>query len=72
MESSQKPLRFILPLLKARITNVTQLIDGSSKQRVKMEIGGSTTVTFDVTDLADVRVGDLCTLYTEVPMKEAN
>jgi hypothetical protein len=61
MESTEKPLRVVWPLLKARVSSY----EGG---KCKLEIGGSTTITVDVQhpQVYDIRVGDLLTLYTEV------
>ncbi len=70
MESLEKSkrMRFVLPLVKCPVTEITQLV-GTDKQRIKIALGGSTTMTFEVSNLADLRMGDLMTLYTEAPMK---
>lgn len=56
-----KPLRAILPLLKARVVSRTA-------DEFKIAIGGSTTITIGPANMAmyDIRDGDLLTLYTEV------
>ncbi len=68
-EPATKGMRFILALTKVPVMDVTQTLEA---QRVKLALGGSTTMTFDVTNAADVRIGDILTLYTEVPIREAN
>lgn len=68
MEPVEKQgMRFILALTKVTVMDVSQTLGG---QRVKLALGGSTTMAFDVTDAADVRVGDILTLYTEVAIKK--
>jgi len=57
---TNKPLRAILPLGKARIVD-------RSPTSFKMAIGGSTTIEVGCNmSLYDIRDGDLLTLYTEV------
>ena len=56
------PTRLILPLMKCRVTERTEGM-------IKIAIGGSTTVTIflgELSDVADVKAGDVLTLYTEV------
>lgn len=61
---SNKPLRAILPLLKARII---ERGDGFFKIGFGSEYGSPTTIRISCnTSLYDIRDGDLLTLYTEV------
>lgn len=52
-------LRMILVLGKFRVTE-------RQTNLMKIALGGSTTMTCTLPDQADVREGDLLTLYTEV------
>ena len=54
-----KPLRLILQLGKFRVIERENL-------QMKLALGGSTTMTVTLPEYADVRAGDLLTLYTEV------
>lgn len=57
---TEKRLRAILPLLKARIVD-------RGPDYFKLAIGGSTTITVNChMAMYDIRDGDLLTLYTEV------
>lgn len=63
-------MRAILPLGKARVI-------GRGSTSFKMAIGGSTTITINIGNMAlyDIKDGDLLTLYTEVllaPAKDAS
>ena len=63
-----KQTRLVLILGKFPVTEVSRAFRG---WRMKVQLGGTTTATFEnVPDMADVRVGDLLTLYTEVLTKE--
>jgi len=62
MESAQgpvKPLRLVLNLGKYRVASRENL-------QMKIALGGSTTMTVTLPPHADVREGDILTLYTEV------
>lgn len=65
MESAQKPgvdshsLRLILSLGKFRVISRQNL-------QMKIALGGSTTMTVSLPPHADVKEGDILTLYTEV------
>jgi hypothetical protein len=59
MESAKDSLRLVLVLGKFRVTERTNLT-------MKIALGGSTTMTVTLPPQADVREGDLLTLYTEV------
>jgi hypothetical protein len=61
MESTQKQMRAILPLLKGRVVDRGDF-------GFKIAIGGSTTITVGLNNphLYDIKDGDLLTLYTEV------
>ena len=54
-----KPLRIVLNLGKYRVLERSEL-------QMKLALGGSTTMTVDLTPFMDVKAGDLLTLYTEV------
>ena len=54
-----KPLRLILQLGKFRVIERENL-------SMKLALGGSTTMTVTLPEYADVKSGDLLTLYTEV------
>lgn len=59
-----KPLRAILPLLKARIVD-------RGPDYFKLSIGGSTTITINCRiEMYDIRDGDLLTVYTEVLIRK--
>ena len=57
--ATYKPLRLVLVLGKFRVSD-------RSANSMKIELGGSTTMTVTLPDGADVKAGDLLTLYTEV------
>lgn len=57
-----RQMRMILVLGKYRVSQ-------KSEGTIKVELGGSTTMTFGLPEICDVREGDLLTLYTEVLMK---
>ena len=59
MEPSSGTLRLRLVLGKFRVLERTAL-------EMKVALGGSTTMTVTLPEYADVRAGDLLTLYTEV------
>jgi hypothetical protein len=59
MEPTPSPVRLILALGKFRVTH-------RSENLMKIALGGSTTMTVTLPDHADVREGDILTLYTEV------
>ncbi len=59
MESTQAPMRIVLVLGKFRVTERTET-------HMKIALGGSTTMTCNVTKDMDVKAGDLLTFYTEV------
>ena len=62
-----KPLRTILPLLKAPITDFDQ---GSLTIAIGATYGAPTTIKVILdTSRYDLRRGDVVTLYTEVMMK---
>lgn len=69
MESAKEQMRLRLVLGKFRVTDVTQTLSG---QVMKVALGGSTTMTAPLPDRADIQIGDLLTLYTEVLLKEQN
>lgn len=58
-DATRKPLRLVLVLGKFRV-------DERTANAMKIALGGSTTMTVTLPDGADVRAGDLLTLYTEV------
>lgn len=60
--ATRKPLRLVLVLGKFRVTDRTE-------SAMKLALGGSTTMTCTLPDGADVKAGDLLTLYTEVLYK---
>ncbi len=62
MEPAKEPMRLRLVLGKFRVVDLRG-------QTMKVALGGSTTMTCQLPDLADVREGDLLTLYTEVLVK---
>lgn len=63
----KRPLRLRLVLGKFRVTEVHPAPLGPGYQ-AKIELGGSTTMTVLIPwDIADIRHGDLVTLYTEIP-----
>ena len=55
----RKPFRLVLVLGKFRVSERTEAV-------MKLELGGSTTMTVTLPPHADVKAGDLLTLYTEV------
>ena len=55
----RKPFRMVLVLGKFRVSERTEAA-------MKVELGGSTTMTVTLPPHADVKAGDLLTLYTEV------
>ena len=55
----RKEFRFILNLGKYRVTE-------RNANQIKIALGGSTTMTVTLPEMADVRAGDILTLYTEV------
>ena len=57
--ATKKQLRLILVLGKFRVSDRTA-------NTMKIELGGSTTMTVTLPDRADVKAGDLLTLYTEI------
>lgn len=57
--ATRKQLRLILVLGKFRVSD-------RQNNLMKLELGGSTTMTVTLPDGADVKAGDLLTLYTEV------
>jgi hypothetical protein len=59
MEPTSSPIRLVLVLGKFRVTH-------RSENLMRIALGGSTTMTVTLPDQADVREGDLLTLYTEV------
>jgi hypothetical protein len=61
MEPAKDPLRtrMILALGKYRVVE-------RREAQMKLALGGSTTMTIPLPPYADVREGDLLTLYTEV------
>jgi hypothetical protein len=62
-----KPIRAILPLLRAPITSFT---DHSITIAIGAQYGSPTTIRVDVpTTHYDLRNGDIVTLYCEVLMK---
>ena len=58
MESVKEP-RLVLVLGKFRVTN-------RQNNLMKIALGGSTTMTVTLPEWADVKAGDILTLYTEV------
>ena len=58
MESVKEP-RLVLVLGKFRVTN-------RQNNLMKIALGGSTTMTVTLPEWADVKAGDVLTLYTEV------
>lgn len=59
MEPAKTALRLVLNLGKYRVTERENL-------QMKLALGGSTTMTVTLPPHADVKAGDLLTLYTEV------
>ena len=59
MEPTKAQVRLILVLGKFRVTE-------RQHNLMKIALGGSTTMTVTLPDGADVREGDILTLYTEV------
>jgi hypothetical protein len=59
MEPPQTPLRYVLILGKYRVIERGEGV-------MKLALGGSTTMTVTLPPQADVRAGDILTLYTEV------
>ena len=55
----RKPFRMVLVLGKFRVSERTSAV-------MKLELGGSTTMTVTLPPHADVKAGDLLTLYTEI------
>ena len=55
----RKPFRMVLVLGKFRVSERTSAM-------MKLELGGSTTMTVTLPPHADVKAGDLLTLYTEI------
>jgi hypothetical protein len=53
-------MRLLLVLGKFRVTE-------RQHDLMKVALGGSTTMTVTLPEYADVREGDILTLYTEVP-----
>ena len=68
-DALRKPLRLVLVLGKFRVLE-------REANLMKLALGGSTTMTVTLPDRADVKAGDLLTLYTEVlyasPKEPAN
>ena len=58
-EALRKQTRLVLVIGKYRVTERENL-------QMKLALGGSTTMTVTLPEYADVRAGDLLTLYTEV------
>lgn len=56
-------IRYILTLGKIQVVDVNKGVLG---QRVKVMFPGSVSATFEAPANADVKVGDVLTLYTEV------
>jgi hypothetical protein len=64
MEPFEDKVRITLVLARVRVSKVDKGLTGI---RFVMELpGGPFTITADVPIVADVQVGDLLTLYTEV------
>ena len=63
MESLAHALRYRLIFGKFRVKAVTKGLTG---QRFDIDLGNSITITVDAPIRADVKLGDLLTLYTEV------
>ena len=61
----RKPFRMVLVLGKFRVSERTA-------GAMKVELGGSTTMTVTLPPQADVKAGDLLTLYTEVLYAQDN
>ena len=61
----RKPFRMVLVLGKFRVSERTSAM-------MKLELGGSTTMTVTLPPHADVKAGDLLTLYTEILYAEPN
>lgn len=64
MESVTDKVRYVLVLGKYRVT-------ARGDTFMKLALGGSTTMTVTLPPKADVREGDILTLYTEV-LTDAN
>lgn len=58
-DALRKPLRLVLVLGKYRVTE-------RQNEQMKLALGGSTTMTVTLPPQADVKAGDILTLYTEV------
>ena len=67
MSNNKKQVRAVWPLLKARITNITE---GGCSIMIGAEFGSPTTMHIK-SDMRgyDLRDGDIVTLYTEIPLK---
>lgn len=63
MESIENALRFKVALGKFQVTAVSLGLTGT---RFTIQLPNSVTMTIDAPLRADVRVGDMLTLYTEV------
>ena len=63
MESASPSLRILVILGKYRVTKVEKGVFGT---KFRMDMGNSVFVDADLGVSADVRVGDLLTIYTEV------
>lgn len=64
MEPTENKMRYVLILGKFRVTERTE-------SQMKLALGGSTTMTVALPPRADVKAGDILTLYTEV-LTDAN
>lgn len=63
METIPEPLRLVLILGKFQIKSISKGLTGT---KFALDMGNSVTITVDAPVQADVRLGDLLTLYTEV------
>lgn len=64
MEPPKDKVRYVLILGKYRVVERTE-------KQMKLALGGSTTMTVTLPPHADVKAGDILTLYTEV-LTDAN
>jgi hypothetical protein len=63
MESVEGALRLRLVLGKFQVKAISKGLTGT---RFAIDLGNSVTITIDAPVQADIRLGDLLTLYTEV------
>lgn len=63
IEMTNKAPRFVLSLGKFRVVKLTESL---GTHTMHVQLGGTTTAQIPLPPFADVREGDLLTLYTEV------